>query len=272
MSIEPQQHHDTNKPAPHDSSTGNIATLLLESVEPVADFNPGPDELCYCGTNKRFWHCCGSAEIQRPPPFGLFMFENYLDLGTVKELREFADQSVGERLKVIQQDKSSTNSFTVEDDRRIAERIDITAKREQINALVQTIFVDLAKSCFQRSLHWLEIPELMRYREGGFYIRHADSQNLDPEKKCWTKVADRDLSILIYLNDDFEGGELSFYNLNYQVRPRAGAVVIFPSDHRFLHQAEIVKKGLRYAIVSWAAVKGIPKLLDTPPNYSIVLP
>ena len=77
--------------------------------------------------------------------------------------------------------------------------------------------------------------------------------------------------MLIYLSNDFEGGELSFYKLNYQIRPQAGAVVLFPSDHRYLHQAETVKKGVRYAIVSWSAVKGIPKVACKPPECAIFL-
>ena len=72
--------------------------------------------------------------------------------------------------------------------------------------------------------------------------------------------------MLIYLNNDFEGGELSFYKLNYQIRPQAGAVVLFPSDHWYLHQAETVKKGVRYAIVSWSSVKGIPKVAKNHPS------
>ena len=77
--------------------------------------------------------------------------------------------------------------------------------------------------------------------------------------------------MLIYLNDGYEGGELSFYKFNYQVWPRAGAVVMFPSDHRYLHQAEKVTKGMRYAIVSWASVQGIPKIADKPPKPAILI-
>jgi predicted 2-oxoglutarate/Fe(II)-dependent dioxygenase YbiX len=94
---------------------------------------------------------------------------------------------------------------------------------------------------------------------------------MDLKSQMWSKVIDRDLSMLIYLNDDYEGGELSFYKLNYQIRPRAGAVVMFPSDHRYLHQAEKVTKGVRYAIVSWASVRGIPKIAEKPPEPAILI-
>jgi hypothetical protein len=38
-----------------------------------------------------------------------------------------------------------------------------------------------------------------------------------------------------------------------------------------LHQAEPVKKGVRYAIVSWASVKGIAKVAQKPPECAIFI-
>ena len=54
-------------------------------------------------------------------------------------------------------------------------------------------------------------------------------------------------------------------NFNYTYRPRKGDLLFFPSDHRYLHQAETVTSGARYAIVSWAALENIPRVLNEPP-------
>lgn len=72
---------------------------------------------------------------------------------------------------------------------------------------------------------------------------------LTPEK-CSDLV--RDISLLIYLRDDFEGGELHFKRLNYSLKPKAGMLVWFPSDVRFEHMAKPVTHGNRLAIISWA--------------------
>lgn len=249
-----------------------LPPLVSEPGEPQEDFKPDMEADCYCTSGKSFGSCCGSTEAIRLPPYGLFMFENYLDAATVNDLREFADQREGQRLKVIDDDKSTPDNIVrVLDERRVTEHIDLSERQQAVNDLMQNAFVDLADKCVGKSLDWFERPGLMRYREGGFYYRHADSENQDPDTKTWHKVIDRDLSMLIYLNDDFEGGELSFYNLNYQVRPRAGAAVMFPSGHRYLHQAETVTKGIRYAIVSWASVRGISKIAMTPPRNAILL-
>lgn len=252
--------------------TPATSPLLTDPFEHMADFNPDPTEPCFCASGKSFAQCCGSTQAVRPPPFGLFMFENYLDKATLKDLMAFADQRDGQRLMVIDNNQSTPDNIVkIQDQRRIAERVDLGERRPQLNALVQSIFVDLAAKCLGRSLEWLESPDLMRYREGGYYVKHADSQNMNPQTRTWSRVIDRDLSLLIYLNDDFEGGELSFYKLNYQIRPRAGAVVMFPSDHRYLHQAETVKRGVRYAIVSWASLTGVPKVASKPPECAILL-
>ena len=251
---------------------GVKATFLKNDIEPEADFYPKIDEPCYCPSGKLFYECCGSTELVRPPPYGLFMFENYLDSDVVSDLVEYANRCDGDPLMVIDKEKSTPNNIVrVLDEARITERVLLGARDKELTELVKTSFLDLTKKCIGQPLEWYEKPDLMRYREGGHYTRHADSQNFDPETNMWNKVIDRDLGMLIYLNDDFEGGELSFYKLNYQIRPRAGAAVLFPSDQRFLHQAETVKKGVRYAVVSWGSLKGTPKIADKPPKTAIVL-
>jgi len=250
----------------------NLPPLVVEYEGPQEDVIPDMNAACYCNSGKPFGLCCGSTEAIRLPPYGLFMFENYLDADTVSNLRDFADQREGRPLMVIDDDKSTPGNIVRKlDERRVTENVDLGDRQQEVNEIVKNAYVDLADKCVGKSLDWFEEPSLMRYNAGGFYIRHADSENMDPDTHIWRKVIDRDLSMLIYLNDDYEGGELSFYNLNYQVRPRAGAAVMFPSGHRYLHQAETVTSGVRYAIVSWASVRGITKLGAKPPKKAILL-
>ena len=244
--------------------------LLLKPEDPTPDLQPQAN--CFCGSEKSFVTCCGSTEILRPPPVGLCMFENYLDQATVKELVAYADTCPSTPMAVIDNKSSAPDNLVVtQDARRIAGRVNLGERHSDLIELVKTSFIELAARCFDAELDWFESPELMRYCEGGHYSGHADSENIDSESGMWRKIMDRDLSLLLYLNDDFEGGELSFYKLRYQVWPRAGAAVMFPSDHRFFHQAEKVTKGTRYAIVSWASVKGMPKIASQPPRSAILL-
>jgi len=239
---------------------------LSPSHGPVSDFSPRTQEPCFCGSSNTFGNCCGSTRAVRPPPYGVYIFENYVAPEITRELTEYADQCEGERLTMIDSEHSTPDNIVrIADDRRITERVKLGDRWQQINDLVRDIFVNLAEDCYGVQLDWYEAPDLMRYRTGGLYVRHADSENMDPASQTWSKVIDRDLSLLLYLNDDFEGGKLTFNKLNYWIRPRAGTAVIFPSDHRYMHQAETVTQGTRYAIVSWASVRGIPKIAEMPP-------
>jgi len=58
------------------------------------------------------------------------------------------------------------------------------------------------------------------------------------------------LSVLGSLNDDYEGGELIFFD-NQKIVLNAGDIVIFPSNFLFPHAVKNVTKGTRYSFVSW---------------------
>jgi hypothetical protein len=79
-------------------------------------------------------------------------------------------------------------------------------------------------------------------------------------------------SLVMYLNDDFEGGEISFKlsdyknigefpspDLDYDIalannaidfglKPKAGSIIIFPSSAPYHHTAHIVKTGFKYMV------------------------
>jgi predicted 2-oxoglutarate/Fe(II)-dependent dioxygenase YbiX len=104
----------------------------------------------------------------------------------------------------------------------------------------------------------------LRYRPGGHYKPHADSENWHREQRQWVRGMDRDYSILVYLNDGYDGGELRFPNFGFRLQPRAGLLVCFPSDHRYLHEVAPVTAGTRYALVSWITARGTPRVGGRP--------
>lgn len=104
-----------------------------------------------------------------------------------------------------------------------------------------------------------EMPQILSYGIGGHYRPHIDGESLwqTPEGELiWKKSIDRDLSIVMFLNDDFEGGDFVFPDLKVRVRPEPGMMVCFPSNHHYKHGVEPVTKGKRFSIVCWAQVKG----------------
>lgn len=83
--------------------------------------------------------------------------------------------------------------------------------------------------------------EINKYDEGEYYDWHID---ILP-----TKQVDRILSLVLYLNDDYEGGELQFPFLKYT--PKKGYAILFPSNWMFPHTSLPIKTGTKYSLVTW---------------------
>jgi Rps23 Pro-64 3,4-dihydroxylase Tpa1-like proline 4-hydroxylase len=88
---------------------------------------------------------------------------------------------------------------------------------------------------------------VLRYQEGGFYNTHTDYHLKEP----------RNLSIIFFLNDDYQGGSLSFKDPgNYkktilEIKPKSARMVMWPSNFLYPHQVTKILKGVRYTIVAW---------------------
>lgn len=81
---------------------------------------------------------------------------------------------------------------------------------------------------------------ILNYGVGGRYTTHRDSGPAHPE---------RVLSLLLYLNDDFEGGGTCFPSQALEVRPVPGMGVLF--DSSLAHSGEPVLSGRKFAMVTW---------------------
>lgn len=84
---------------------------------------------------------------------------------------------------------------------------------------------------------------LLKYTAGGYYSEHIDHSN--------TGNIPRIVSALIYLNEDFVGGETYFPRQDVMVEPQTGDIVFFPSIYTHPHVAKDIEKGTKYCIVSW---------------------
>lgn len=59
-------------------------------------------------------------------------------------------------------------------------------------------------------------------------------------------------STVIYLNDDYEGGEIYFPELSYIYKPKAGDIVMFPcTTDNYVHGVQPVRGSNRYTIAMW---------------------
>ena len=101
-----------------------------------------------------------------------------------------------------------------------------------------------------------------KYMAGTSMGAHFDQQEGDDRLKY---------SLVMYLNDDYEGGEISFsirdpegvisgttpepdFSLSpedsytFAVKPKAGSIIIFPPSPPYHHTAHLVKSGFKYMV------------------------
>ena len=87
--------------------------------------------------------------------------------------------------------------------------------------------------------------DLLKYNSGGKYNVHTDHYTNSP----------RHLSIIINLNEEYEGGDLIFTDQKKvevkRIKLGKGSIVFFPSNFMYPHSITPITKGVRYSIVSW---------------------
>lgn len=89
----------------------------------------------------------------------------------------------------------------------------------------------------QSEFDWI----VMKYENGSFFKNHKDDGAL----------FNRTVSVIIYLNDDYKGGEIEFPDFDVFHKPGAGDILIFPSSYVYTHNIKEITEGVRYSVVNW---------------------
>jgi len=95
----------------------------------------------------------------------------------------------------------------------------------------------------------IEPISVVRYKVNGFYKPHYDNNAVDME---------RDYTFIIALNDDYEGGETEFPNLEKEYKLKKGQALFFHNidkdrnkTHYALHAGKRVKSGEKWICNLW---------------------
>lgn len=114
---------------------------------------------------------------------------------------------------------------------------------------IYQIYEEHLKCVYKNNLTGIEPPQFLRYDVGDHYDIHNDSESY--VNGTLKRVVERDISILLYLNDEYRGGELEFTQLQLAIKPKKGMLIAFPSYAEFEHKVHPIVEGTRYNIVSW---------------------
>lgn len=112
------------------------------------------------------------------------------------------------------------------------------------------------------NLRHLEGWQFIKYDVGGEYIPHFDFDGNMDNRHNKIRLAGggglRLKSIVIYLNEGFEGGETAFTKINLKIKPEVGKLLIWENVHSnrklntdSLHASLPVIKGTKYVLITW---------------------
>jgi hypothetical protein len=83
---------------------------------------------------------------------------------------------------------------------------------------------------------------ILKYEKAGFLSEHTDHGS-----------SSRTLSVVLYLNDNYTGGEINFPHVGngITIKPEAGSAIFFPSNFVFTHSVNEISEGIRYSLPNW---------------------
>jgi len=84
-----------------------------------------------------------------------------------------------------------------------------------------------------------------KWETGSFASFHSDNSNMDGTPSAWEKSK---YVCLIYLNDDYSGGQLNFRDHKITISPPEGMLVTFPGGFDNIHEVKKVLSGTRYTL------------------------
>jgi len=112
----------------------------------------------------------------------------------------------------------------------------------------------------------LEDLQIVKYDPDGYFRQHFDQCEVDSSASCKDNTMERGhrvYTLLLYLNDGFEGGETTFLHYGHKVRGNIGDALIFPNvffdeasetyqiEPRSLHEGNSVTSGTKYIANIW---------------------
>tara|TARA_B100000287_G_C20636094_1_gene781740 strand:+ start:760 stop:1338 length:579 start_codon:yes stop_codon:yes gene_type:complete len=172
--------------------------------------------------------------------------ENFLDSEECKLLIEY------QKLNSV----NDTSNWSLENHKSNWEsRIFVCDKinDNNIRTIVESIHYRVCTICskfYDEEVVYPEFSNLVYWGTGMELGAHADNHWVDnPQKEHYTPH--RDYSAVIYLNNNYVGGETFFVENAYSVEPEVGKLILFTSGKEHIHGVRQVTSGSRYTMALW---------------------
>ena len=149
-----------------------------------------------------------------------------------------------------------THSTVYKNQKRGIDNISRTSRTCHITENELTIRIkEKVSQLVNKPINCIEKLQIVKYEPGQFFVAHNDSFPLEYVLKNNNQ---RQYTILLYLNDDFSGGETDFPKLELSFTPKTGDALFWENCSNMrsfhieaLHSGKTVTNGIKYAINIW---------------------
>jgi hypothetical protein len=186
---------------------------------------------------------------------GLHVYHNTFSLDDANRYINTLESNLGQNGKYTWSEAQVTNSTTPI--KKARDCVDFKYKQENLGHRDESNLelLDLHEEIYQKlkyciddyaqywgiSVVYYEAFNFVKYEgEGTHFNVHADH---GPAYNCT-------VSAVIYINDDYEGGDLKFPRLdNLIYKPKVGDIAVFPSNYIYEHASLPLRSGTKYCVV-----------------------
>jgi hypothetical protein len=200
-----------------------------------------------------------ATELAKPPPARspsdsarISVFEKFCSAAECDWLIERARHNL-KRAQVYRRD--AAGYMTTE--ARTNTEADFTVNNAD---LVLNLVRDRISAAAGVATNYFEIAKLLHYEPGQQFHLHGDFQELNTPALVQEvqQYGQRAITFLVYLNDDFEGGETDFPKLNFRYKGVRGDALMFWNidaagmpDYRTVHAGLPPTKGVKWLLSQW---------------------
>lgn len=174
----------------------------------------------------------------------IVIVENFIDSKDLDKIQDFC------------KNLNSFNSIPGDPwDNRVCGDMTIKQINPEISAIVSR-YQNQLKNIIENRFNVLlnnNVPYIVAWRVGDGQAPHADKELPDGTPNNYPG---NDIASLMYLTDEYSGGEIYFPNQNLTIRPKVGSAIFFPGDKEYLHGVNTVAEGIRFTSPAfWNIIK-----------------
>jgi hypothetical protein len=170
--------------------------------------------------------------------------ENFIKIGNskdnIKTIKNFISKEECESiLSIIKKSNTTDTGTDPQWDGKFYTTPDVTTKLEPIvNEITKTI-----QDQYQVSVELIINGSIavVRWTKGEKMSAHVDDLGIE----------NYHITGLVYLNNDYEGGEINFITQDLTLKPDAGDLVMFPGNLHYAHEVKEITSGERFTIPVW---------------------